>query len=304
MQRSGSTSTIYVATAVACSVFMLSRNAEVGGRWSVLLLVWLFVCAVPLSFVFAYPRFLFAHSALESRRKYAALINGAGAVTATVLFSLLATPFWKNPVRDVDDSIPHVLVPLAVLVVFLVAAIFLLLKNHSGLATIASILLWPYWLFLALMFVDRWFQDSGIHAAYYFLCFCYPNPICFRGGGHSSSSHYRARRSVDRPGGCAFSLLGSNKRQRIRQCLPHVQPAGQQICHLPYLRGAWHLLGSTTCTRDHHIWCSALSIPLAPPKTSSSGPNVARLGCMLRRCYSLVRPLGDALSNSRCRGLF
>ena len=82
----------------------------------------------------------------------------------------------------VDDSIPHVLVPLAVLVVFLVAAIFLLLKNHSGLATIASILLWPYWLFLALMFVDRWFQDSGIHAAYYFLCFVTPILFAFAAG--------------------------------------------------------------------------------------------------------------------------
>jgi hypothetical protein len=55
----------------------------------------------------------------------------------------------------------------------------LLLKNHSGLATLASFLLWPYWLLLALMLVDRWFQDTGIHAAYYFLCFATPILFAF-----------------------------------------------------------------------------------------------------------------------------
>jgi hypothetical protein len=114
--------------------------------------------------------------------KVCSLINGVGAAATTVLFSLLATPFWKNPVRDIGDSIPHILVPLAVLVVFIVAAIFLLLKNHSGLATLASFLLWPYWLLLALMLVDRWFQDTGIHAAYYFLCFATPILFAFAAG--------------------------------------------------------------------------------------------------------------------------
>ena len=59
MQRNTATSIIYVLTAVACSIFMLSRNLEADGRWSVLFLVWLIVGAVPLLFAFAYPRFLF-----------------------------------------------------------------------------------------------------------------------------------------------------------------------------------------------------------------------------------------------------
>jgi len=184
MQRNTATSIIYVLAAAACSICMLSRNLEAGGRWSVLLLFWLFVCAVPLLFVFAYPRFLFADSAPQNRLKHAALLHGVAAVTATVLFTVLS-PFWKNPVRDIDDSIPHALVPLAVLVVFFVAAIFLLLKKKSSLATFASILFWPYWLLLALVFVDRWFQDSGIHAGYYFVCFLTPILFAFAAGAIS-----------------------------------------------------------------------------------------------------------------------
>jgi len=182
MRCNTATSIIYALTAAAFSVFMLSRNLGTGGRWSVLFLLWLFVCAVPLLFVFAYPRFLFADFAPQNRRRYAALLNGVGAVTTTVLFSVLATPFWKNPVRDIDDSIPLALVPLAVLVVFFVAAIFLLLKNTSSLATLASILFWPYWLLLTLVFVDRWFQDTSLHASYYFLGFVAPVLFAFAAG--------------------------------------------------------------------------------------------------------------------------
>jgi hypothetical protein len=35
---------------------------------------------------------------------------------------------------------------------------------------------------LALIFVDRWFQDSGVHAAYYFLCFAAPVLFTFAAG--------------------------------------------------------------------------------------------------------------------------
>ncbi|MGC1451872.1 MAG: hypothetical protein WA830_17730, partial [Candidatus Sulfotelmatobacter sp.] len=76
------TKIIYLVASAACSLFLLSRNLEGGGRWSVLLLYWLFVCAAPLLFVLVYPRFLFADSTPQNRRKYAAVLHGSGAVTA------------------------------------------------------------------------------------------------------------------------------------------------------------------------------------------------------------------------------
>lgn len=153
---------------------MLGRSADAGGRWSAFLLIWLLVAAIPLLFVFAYSRFLFAESTSRGQRKLAAVVSGIGGILATILFSFLATPFWKNPVRDLGDSMIYLLVAIAVLAIFLVAAIFLLLSKQSSLAIVAAILFWPYSLLLALIFVDRWFQDSGIHAAYYFLCFAAP----------------------------------------------------------------------------------------------------------------------------------
>ncbi len=182
MQRSSLTPIIYLSTATASSLFMLGRNADAGGRWSAFMLLWLLVTAVPLLFVLAYSRFLFAESTTRAQRKLAAFVSGIGGILATILFSFLATPFWKNPVRDLGDSIIYLLVAIAVLGTFLVAGIFLLFSKKSSLTIVAAILLWPYWLLLALICVDRWFQDSGIHAAYYFLCFAAPVLFTFAAG--------------------------------------------------------------------------------------------------------------------------
>ena len=165
------TQIIYVVASAACSLFLLSRNLEAGGRWSVLLLYWLFVCAVPLLFVFAYPRFLFADSTPQKHRKYAAVLHGLGAVTATVLFPILTVPFWKNPVRDLGESISVTLVLLSVLVLFLIVAVLLLLKNRSSLVIFASLLFWPYWFLLALANTGHFFEATPLEAVFYFLCF-------------------------------------------------------------------------------------------------------------------------------------
>ncbi len=165
------TKIIYAVVSAACSLFLLSRNLEAGGRWSVLLVYWLFSCAVPLLFVFAYPRFLFADSTPQNRRKYAAALHGLEAVTATVLFPILAVPFWKNPVRDFEGSIGIIVIQLSVLVLFLVVAVFLLLRNKSSLVTFASLLFWPYWLLLALENTGRFFQATLLQVVFYFLCF-------------------------------------------------------------------------------------------------------------------------------------
>lgn len=165
------TKIIYVAASGACSLFLLSRGLEAGEGWSVLLLHWLFVCAVPLLFVFSYPRFLFADSTPQKRRKYAIVLHGLEAVTAIVLFPILTVPFWKNPVRDLGDSTSVALVLLSVLVLFLVVAVLLLLKNRSGLVIFASLLFWPYWFLLALVNTGQFFQVSPRQAVFYFLCF-------------------------------------------------------------------------------------------------------------------------------------
>jgi hypothetical protein len=176
------TKIIYVAASAACSLFLLSRNLEAGGRWSVLLLYWLFVCAVPLLFVFSYPRFLFADSTSQKRRKYAIVLHGLGAVTATVLFPILAVPFWKNPVRDLGESTSVALVLLSVLVLFLVIAVLLLLKNSSSLVIVAALLFWPYWFLLALVNTGQFFQVSPRQAVFYFLCFVSAVLFAFAGG--------------------------------------------------------------------------------------------------------------------------
>ena len=164
------TKIIYVVASAACSFFLLSRNLEAGARWSVLLLYWLVVCAVPLLFVFAYPRFLFADSTPQKRRKYAAALHGLGAVTATVLFPILTVPFWKNPVRDLGEAI-GVIVVLSVLVLSLVLAASILLKNRDNLLVFAFLLFWPYWLLLALANTGHFFEATPLEAVFYFLCF-------------------------------------------------------------------------------------------------------------------------------------
>lgn len=165
------TKIIYAVASAACSLFLLSRNLEAGGRWSVLLLYWLFVCAAPLLLLFVYPRFLFADSTPQNCRKCAAALHGLGAVTATVLFPVLAVPFWKNPVRDLGESISVTIVLLSALVLFAVVAVCLLLKNRSCLATFASLLFWPYWFLLALVNTGRFFEATLLQAVFYFLCF-------------------------------------------------------------------------------------------------------------------------------------
>jgi hypothetical protein len=152
---------------------LLSRSLQAGTR-SAAFLFYLCFLAVPLLFAFAYPRFLFTVTPPHrNRQRVAALLLGLGAATTTFLFAFLALPFWQNPLRDAD-SLALLLVPLIALPVFLVAGLSLLLKNRSSLATIASFLFWPYWLLLALVSVDRFFQETILHTVFWFLCFIAP----------------------------------------------------------------------------------------------------------------------------------
>ena len=175
------TAAIYLSAATALSTLMLSRNSENTGTWLQGLLIWLTSCAVPLLFVFAYPVYVFSVLSSEKHRKYTALIPALGLLAATTFFPGLALPFWKNPMRD-NDSIAVAIGFLAALCVFLVAALFLLIKKKSSLAMFASALIWPYWLLFALMEVGRYFQGSTSAAIFYFLCFITPVFLAFAAG--------------------------------------------------------------------------------------------------------------------------
>jgi len=177
---------IYAVSAAVSTLFMIARNSELDGRWLGIFLVWLIVCVAPLIFVFAYPHFLFLEPVSRNRLRNAAIFHGVAAIISLLAF----VPFSlssENPLRDFGDSLLYFLVPLSVLVVFLVSAFALLLKRKSHLTTLASILFWAYWLALALAFVGRWYQGSGIDGAYYFFCFIMPALLAFASGAISYS---------------------------------------------------------------------------------------------------------------------
>jgi hypothetical protein len=146
---------------------------------------WPLLFPAPLLFVFAYPCFVFASKAPEaSRQRFAAILHGLGAAITTVLFVVLGSAFWKNPLHDAD-SILLVAIPLIAVPVFLVAALFLLLKNRSTLARFASFLFWPYWLMLALTFIGRFFEATIFRTVFCFLCFIAPVLFAFAAGAVS-----------------------------------------------------------------------------------------------------------------------
>ena len=184
MQRKIPTVLVYLSAAAAASSFMLNRDIQ-GEAWWRVLLIWLIFGAIPLLFVFAYPRFLFTSASPQKNRlRFAAVLNGLGVAAATFFFPRVALPFWENPLRD-SDSMALLLVPLIGLPVFLIAALFLLLKNRSSLAMLACVLFWPYWFVFALASLDRWFQESPVHTAFYFLCFLSPALFAFAAGAVS-----------------------------------------------------------------------------------------------------------------------
>jgi hypothetical protein len=181
VHRKITTALIYLSAAVVASGFTIEFDVRYGTRREILL-YWLALSAVPLLFVFAYPRYLFATpSTQEHRERLAAAVNSIGAVAGTLFFPFMALPFWENPMHDVD-TVALLLLPLLILPNFLVAAIFLLLRNKSRLAVLASILFWPYWFVYALANLNRWFQGSSVHAAFYFLCFLSPALFAFAAG--------------------------------------------------------------------------------------------------------------------------
>ena len=184
MKSTGIDKAIYLVTAIACSLFMfnsglLTQPPLTWVAWLRALVTWVLAAGVPLLFVFAYPQFVFQESCSRKGRIYAVLLHSAGLIVATFAFSRLVLP-GANPV--LDNSI---LVPIALLVLFVslfVSGLFLRLKRRSGLALLAPLLIWPYWVLLAIAKADSYFAADAVP---YFLAFVAPSLFAFAAGSLS-----------------------------------------------------------------------------------------------------------------------
>jgi hypothetical protein len=159
---------IYSFAAIAASLFWVTRQQP--RSLSEILLVWFVWFGAPLLFVYAYPNFLFADPLTHpSRPRFAAILHGLASALVMSLFVILASSFWKNPLRNVNSFLLEC-VPIVTVPVFLVAALSVLFKKRSTLAKFASFLFWPYWLLISLMFVDRFFEERPFRTAFCFGC--------------------------------------------------------------------------------------------------------------------------------------
>jgi hypothetical protein len=179
------TNIIYACASAACSFLMVCRYPTINERLSGLLLSWILVYGVPLFFVFACPRFVLADPTRTGRVNWALVLNGIAALAVVILFPVLVLPFWKNPLDNVPDSVLIVVIPLAVLTIFLIAAISLCLRGKSSFALLASFLLWPYWIVLALSSVGRFFNGGPLDAVYFILFFMAAPFLAFAAGALS-----------------------------------------------------------------------------------------------------------------------
>jgi hypothetical protein len=183
VQSKTSSALIYLLAASVTSVFVFARdNLNLGGRtWSDVLPLWLVLLGIPLLFAFAYPRYLFGSSFQQNHRNLVLFLNALLAAVAIFLFPLLALPVGRNSFLLIDSLAFPIGVIIVVPLLF-VAALSLLFRQRSSLATFASILLWPYFFLLALCTLDRFFIATPLWTAFYFLCFLSPAFLAFAAG--------------------------------------------------------------------------------------------------------------------------
>ena len=174
---------LYAAASALCSGLLFVHNTEAspGGQsgWGIGL-SWLFLFFPPLTFAYSYPRPLFAAS--PRNRATWAVFHAVASVACTIAFPLIALQLWGNPFRPLGDSVVVEFAPLLVPAILFIAALFILIKGRSILTPVASVLIWPYWLALALLCIGRWFWDSPLRAVFYFLCFLTPILFAFGAG--------------------------------------------------------------------------------------------------------------------------
>jgi hypothetical protein len=140
----------------------------------------------PLLFAFAYPTSIFAAdhndaTSVAARLRSAALLHGTGLAIAIIAFVFWGSKYWKNPLRGLG-SVSFLATAIAVDLLFLAAAVLLLTKTRAILPRLASYLLWPYWLVLALVFCGYFFEATPVRAALAFLCLTVSLVLAFAGG--------------------------------------------------------------------------------------------------------------------------
>lgn len=94
---------------------------------------------------------------------------------------LFATYARRVQNMDLPDSLVWVVLAVVVtLTTFFVSAISLAFRGKSSLATFSSFLFWPYWLLIALLFLDPHFDEDLLAASLCFVCFVSAIRICRR----------------------------------------------------------------------------------------------------------------------------
>ncbi len=180
MKPKTSTLLIYLFTAAVTSAFVLSNDLE-GQKGSTLHFFWLAIFGPLLLFLYAYARLLFVSIIETKSHRVTVFLHALAAILSLLAFLHFALPYPYNPVRDADSP-AFIIFPLIALSVFLIAGLSLLFRNRSSLAIFASVLIWPYLLFAALASLNRFFYESPLHGAYYFLCFISPCFFAFAAG--------------------------------------------------------------------------------------------------------------------------
>ena len=185
-RSSWSAGIIYAGAAVLGPMPLLIWNLRgaLDPRPRVFLISWFSNCLMPLILAFAYPRVLFTGAPENARRRLR--LHVTAAVLVSAVFVHLAFPYWQNPFywenplgRWYSPLTPLLFIAISVL--FLVTAIFLLVKNKSSLAGIAAWLFWPYWLLIALMDAPR-IEGEWLNTFFYFTCFIAGVPLAFAAG--------------------------------------------------------------------------------------------------------------------------
>lgn len=102
---------------------------------------------------------------------------------------LFATYARRVHNMDLPDSLVWVVLAFVVvtLTTFFVSAISLAFRGKSSLATFSSFLFWPYWLLIALLFLDPHFDEDLLAASLCFVCFVSAVLFAFAAG---ALAHY------------------------------------------------------------------------------------------------------------------
>ena len=299
---------IYAVAAVAAYLLWLIIAQEGYGFQPVTAYSLLFLG--PLLFAYAYPRILFTNAnGRAGRLRFAASLHGTGLLAATIVFVILGSVFWKNPLRDAN-SVPFLAATIAADLFFLASAVLVITNTRATLPKLASFLLWPYWLALALAFCGHFFQATYVRSAFTFLCLTTSLFLAFAAGAvfyRAKVAHCAALAALlaapsvywavikDTPLGNTWTnfnvpdnmLMGKWFLPLVILTIVSVALVALAIATaaIRLLPAHWKILSMPLCDRD--LACSAGSARLSRRVVQPIGNAIPRIRrCGLRRCAS------------------